>query len=730
MTAEQPPSSRDIRTRRRVLKPGLTAKNNTRQFVTHNYCDLSSANSHCVAQLAPTQTTDVYIGKLLKSKSHKIGISSPNDNKSQSPSSAACGLGSHAKLTTKINNDDGQKPKKTRKGPRGGVVTPFPEKLFAMLNRIQEDGHADVVSWQPHGRCFVVHRPEVFVASVMPMYFKQTKLTSFQRQLNLYGFARLTSGRDKGGYYHQLFLRGRPSLLKEMLRTKVKGTRIKAASSPDAEPDFYSMPFAYEINEEEQKVAESVAAATLNALTLPCGSTCNSRGSAVKPPLRTKIKERQRIEPSKTINSESVGSPHLSKSEVSIAGIGGRTLSAAAPTTNQKRQRQKSFQEVNRGTPSTGGVGVAAARLPPNWQKRQRQESVKKMKYVNQGSALSSDTKVAAAGSVGTQKSAAMDLQNLKRETQKISDKSYACYGCPITSPINFRVSKKLSSASKWQRNSPHDPSIMPPTCWTPPPFPNNVSASGAQPSLLPTMSYPSLSQVWQPVGREHSTPLSNNTSRNDTKEERPSMSGIQAKAPSACAVPLSLTPATSFPSLLQAGQPMGWGKNSRHSNASSHCETKGQGPDTIQAGEEGTFEGKLFHLLDSSWLLTESANVIKAGPYGAKEINGAAAAATSGREPNLTAVEKLELTPSFSGVALRRNSSTASLSCAPADLRNVISLEKEDFFAKAPLLESSFEPIGPPLLSCFDGGNAEVGNAIFKEENRDLEGILQEKMN
>lgn len=60
--------------------------------------------------------------------------------------------------------------------------------------------------------------------------------------MNLYGFSRLTRGPDAGGYYHELFLRNREYLCKRMTRTKVKGTKFKAASSPDSEPDFYTMP--------------------------------------------------------------------------------------------------------------------------------------------------------------------------------------------------------------------------------------------------------------------------------------------------------------------------------------------------------------------------------------------------------------------------------------------------------------------------------------------------------
>lgn len=125
---------------------------------------------------------------------------------------------------------------------RGGVVVPFPWKLHEMLERVADE-FSSVVSWQPHGRSFMVHNPDEFVQRVMPIYFNQTKFASFQRQLNLYGFRRFMSGQDKGAYYHSMFLRGKRTLCSNMARKKIKGTRVRKAMVPGSEPNFYEMPF-------------------------------------------------------------------------------------------------------------------------------------------------------------------------------------------------------------------------------------------------------------------------------------------------------------------------------------------------------------------------------------------------------------------------------------------------------------------------------------------------------
>ena len=124
---------------------------------------------------------------------------------------------------------------------RGGVTEPFPEKLHRMLDGVEREGLSDVVSFFSHGRAFAIHKPRRFVSEIMPRFFRQSRLTSFQRQLNLYGFRRISQGPDNGGYYHELFLKGRVGLCVNMKRIKVKG-QLKLKRDPDSERKFILLP--------------------------------------------------------------------------------------------------------------------------------------------------------------------------------------------------------------------------------------------------------------------------------------------------------------------------------------------------------------------------------------------------------------------------------------------------------------------------------------------------------
>jgi hypothetical protein len=125
-----------------------------------------------------------------------------------------------------------------------------------MLEEMAAVGDASIVSWQPHGKAFRVHQPEVFARTVMPRYFRgQTKYKSFQRQLHIYGFHRIGNGMvDTGAYFHSMFIRNQKSMSLRMRCQKIKGTKSGNATDCHAtgDPDFYSP-------EEETKVNSNLS---------------------------------------------------------------------------------------------------------------------------------------------------------------------------------------------------------------------------------------------------------------------------------------------------------------------------------------------------------------------------------------------------------------------------------------------------------------------------------------
>ncbi|GFH56234.1 hypothetical protein CTEN210_12710 [Chaetoceros tenuissimus] len=68
----------------------------------------------------------------------------------------------------------------------------FPQKLHKVLD---EGKYERIISWQPHGRSFKVHKGDEFTKSVLPLFAK--------------------TGPDKGSYYHPHFILGCFDLCKQ-----------------------------------------------------------------------------------------------------------------------------------------------------------------------------------------------------------------------------------------------------------------------------------------------------------------------------------------------------------------------------------------------------------------------------------------------------------------------------------------------------------------------------------
>ncbi|KAH7889123.1 winged helix DNA-binding domain-containing protein [Phlebopus sp. FC_14] len=70
------------------------------------------------------------------------------------------------------------------------ATSDFVKKLYKML---EDQSFAQVVSWGPHGDCFVVKDMNEFTKSILPRMFKHSNFASFVRQLNKYDFHKASS---------------------------------------------------------------------------------------------------------------------------------------------------------------------------------------------------------------------------------------------------------------------------------------------------------------------------------------------------------------------------------------------------------------------------------------------------------------------------------------------------------------------------------------------------------
>jgi HSF-type DNA-binding len=125
----------------------------------------------------------------------------------------------------------------------GEPIATFPMILHELLERAEQRGYASIVRWQAHGRAFRIHKRHEFLEHVLPLYFDgQGAYTSFQRQLNSYGFLRLCAdGPDQKAYYHELFLRGKAHLAIRMTRGCSSNSRVRRRWDPTTEPNLCAL---------------------------------------------------------------------------------------------------------------------------------------------------------------------------------------------------------------------------------------------------------------------------------------------------------------------------------------------------------------------------------------------------------------------------------------------------------------------------------------------------------
>lgn len=145
-----------------------------------------------------------------------------------------CSDGSDSDVPSSLTSSASTCKSYPRTGKRGAPQA-FAHKLYEIL----EDVDDLVIAWNPAGKSFTIHDMDRFVEEVLHKYFRHRKYSSFQRQLNLYGFRKVIKGSGAGSYYHTQFMKDRKDLLRFVRRSSSQhppSTRNSSSESFEPSP--------------------------------------------------------------------------------------------------------------------------------------------------------------------------------------------------------------------------------------------------------------------------------------------------------------------------------------------------------------------------------------------------------------------------------------------------------------------------------------------------------------
>lgn len=109
------------------------------------------------------------------------------------------------------------------------------------------DSTSDLIAWTRSGNSFLIKKQEVFTATVLSVYYKHKNFSSFVRQLNMYGFHKVSNQNgpwnspeqseptidDSCEFFHPHFKRNHPELL-TLIKRKVPKSLIQETNTLNA----------------------------------------------------------------------------------------------------------------------------------------------------------------------------------------------------------------------------------------------------------------------------------------------------------------------------------------------------------------------------------------------------------------------------------------------------------------------------------------------------------------
>ncbi|XP_023037699.1 heat shock factor protein isoform X4 [Drosophila willistoni] len=111
----------------------------------------------------------------------------------------------------------------------GGGVPAFLAKLWRLVDDAETD---NLICWNKDGSSFIIQNQAQFARDLLPLNYKHNNMASFIRQLNMYGFHKITSiengglrfDRDEIEFSHPCFKRNFPYLL-DHIKRKISNTK-------------------------------------------------------------------------------------------------------------------------------------------------------------------------------------------------------------------------------------------------------------------------------------------------------------------------------------------------------------------------------------------------------------------------------------------------------------------------------------------------------------------------
>lgn len=111
------------------------------------------------------------------------------------------------------------------------VITSFVSKLWEL---VEYPEWSDYICWSKNGKSFIIKDQQGFCTKVLPKVYRHNNLSSFIRQLNMYGFHKKIDSSKSASenasqleFYHRDFVRGRRDLLKLVKRKSSDEKRLK-----------------------------------------------------------------------------------------------------------------------------------------------------------------------------------------------------------------------------------------------------------------------------------------------------------------------------------------------------------------------------------------------------------------------------------------------------------------------------------------------------------------------